>query len=91
MRFGGEEFAIILKNTEETVVTMVFERLRLALEQEKMKPEEPAPLSLSFGYAFAAGPEVSALELFETADNRMYQAKARRYAEQKNSKRDDVG
>ena len=90
-RIGGDEFAIILKNTEETVVTMVFERLRLALEQEKMKPEEPAPLSLSFGYAFAAGPEVSALELFETADNRMYQAKARRYAEQKNSKRDDVG
>ena len=82
-RIGGDEFAIILKSTDEAVVAMIFQRLRQALEQEKLKTEELAPLSLSFGYAFAASPEISTLELFKTADNRMYQAKAQRYAEQK--------
>ena len=82
-RIGGDEFAIILKNSDEVVVEMIFQRLRQALEQEKQKTEELAPLSLSFGYAFAASPEISTLELFKTADNRMYQAKAQRYAEQK--------
>ncbi len=82
-RIGGDEFVIILKNSEEAVVELIFQRLRQALEQEKLKTEELAPLSLSLGYAFAAGPDISALELFKTADNRMYQAKARRYAEQK--------
>jgi diguanylate cyclase (GGDEF)-like protein/PAS domain S-box-containing protein len=82
-RIGGDEFAIVLKNSEEGAVTLIFERLRQALEQEKLKTEDLAPLSLSFGYAFATGPEISAVELFKTADNRMYQAKSRRYAEKK--------
>ena len=82
-RIGGDEFAIILKNTAESVVELIFQRLRQALEQEKLKTEELAPLSLSLGYAFASNPEISAVELFKTADNRMYQAKAQRYAEKK--------
>ena len=82
-RIGGDEFAIILKNTAESVVTIIFNRLKQALELEKKKAEDLAPLSLSFGYAFAAGPEVSTVELYKTADNLMYQAKARRYAEKK--------
>lgn len=82
-RIGGDEFAIILKNTAEVVVELIFQRLRQALEQEKQKTEELAPLSLSFGYAFSASPEISAVELYKTADNRMYQAKAQRYAERK--------
>ncbi len=84
-RIGGDEFAIVLKNTEESAVALIFERLRQVLEQEKVKTEDLAPLSLSFGYAFATGPEISAVELFKTADNRMYQAKSRRYAEKKES------
>ena len=82
-RIGGDEFAIILKNTAESVLELIFQRLRQALEQEKLKPEELAPLSLSFGYAFTSKPEISAVELYKTADNRMYQAKAQRYAEKK--------
>lgn len=86
-RIGGDEFAIILKNTEEMSVNIIFDRLTQALEQEKMKTEELAPLSLSFGYAFAAGPDISTVELYKTADNLMYQAKSRRYAERKESGR----
>ena len=82
-RIGGDEFAIILKNTADSVLVLMFQRLRQALEQEKLKPEELAPLSLSFGYAFTSKPEISAVELYKTADNRMYQAKAQRYAEKK--------
>jgi diguanylate cyclase (GGDEF)-like protein/PAS domain S-box-containing protein len=82
-RIGGDEFAIILKNTAESVVELIFQRLRQALEQEALNTEEIAPLSLSFGYAFASKPEISAVELFKTADNRMYQAKAQLYAERK--------
>ena len=84
-RIGGDEFAIILKNMDESVVAMIFQRLQQALEHEKSNSGELPPLSLSFGYAFAASPEISAVELFKTADNRMYQAKARRYAEKKES------
>ena len=82
-RIGGDEFAIILKYTAEAVLELIFQRLRQALEQEKLKPEDLAPLSLSFGYAFTSKPEISAVELYKTADNRMYQAKAQRYAEKK--------
>ena len=86
-RIGGDEFAIILKNTEEMAVNIIFDRLKQALALEKTKAEELAPLSLSFGYAFAAGPETSTVELYKTADNLMYQAKARRYAERKETGR----
>jgi diguanylate cyclase (GGDEF)-like protein/PAS domain S-box-containing protein len=86
-RIGGDEFAIILKNAEEMVVNNIFDRLNQALEGERLKPEELAPLSLSFGYAFAAGPDISTVELYKTADNLMYQAKARRYAERKENGR----
>ena len=86
-RIGGDEFAIILKNTEEMAVNIIFDRLKQALELEKMKTDELASLSLSFGYAFAAGPETSTVELYKTADNLMYQAKARRYAERKETGR----
>ncbi len=86
-RIGGDEFAIILKSTEEVVVNTIIERLKQALELEKLNTEDLAPLSLSLGYAFAAGPEIMTVELYKTADNLMYQAKARRYAKRKENSR----
>lgn len=81
-RIGGDEFAILLRNTDEAMVRRIFERLQQALETEKQSSESLSPLSLSFGYAFAPGTEISPLELFKTADNRMYQEKSRRRKEE---------
>lgn len=80
-RIGGDEFAILLRNTDEVTVRRIFDRLEQALEAEKISNESLSPLSLSFGYAFASGTEVSPVDLFKTADNRMYQEKSRRRSE----------
>ncbi len=82
-RIGGDEFAIILRNTDESAVVKIFDRLRQTLDLEKQRTDHHSPLSLSFGFAFAVSPEISAVDLFKTADNRMYQEKARRQQEGK--------
>ncbi len=82
-RIGGDEFAIILRNTDESAVVKIFDRLRQTLDLEKQRTDQHSPLSLSFGFAFAVSPEISAVDLFKTADNRMYQEKARRQQEGK--------
>lgn len=82
-RIGGDEFAIILRNTEEAMVVKIFDRLHLELEREEQRADSLPPLRLSFGYAFALSPETAVVELFKTADNRMYQEKVRRKAARK--------
>lgn len=82
-RIGGDEFAIILRNTEEPAVNKIFDRLHQELGKEEQQADPLPPLRLSFGYAFAISPEISAVELYKTADNRMYQEKAKRQGARK--------
>jgi two-component system, cell cycle response regulator len=77
-RFGGEEFAIILPNTDAKGALIVTERIRAAVEAQ-LVPAIPEPLRVtaSFGIASVRGPEFAELPelLFERADTALYQAK----------------
>jgi diguanylate cyclase (GGDEF)-like protein/PAS domain S-box-containing protein len=77
-RIGGDEFAIILRDADEATVESIFDRMSQSLEIERLRSDTEIPLSVSFGYAFAEGPGMSAVTLFQIADNRMYQDKAKR-------------
>lgn len=69
-RIGGDEFAAILPNTDETALVEALERLQAALILNNAEHPEN-PLSLSIGAATAhSGDELMAA--WRTADQRMY-------------------
>ncbi len=78
-RIGGEEFAIILPETDEASARKVAERCRIAIEQEKIPHAKSGVsdyLTLSMGLSTAIpGQSDTALSLVEQADKSLYQAK----------------
>ena len=73
-RIGGDEFAVILTETDLAHGLEVAERLRLAVKETKV-PEVEA-LSASFGLAeFSADMPDGSRELFANADAALYEAK----------------
>ena len=77
-RIGGDEFAVILRNADEVAVEEIFGRLLQTMEEQAQQTDSDIPVSLSIGFAFAAEPGESSVDLFKKADNRMYQEKAKR-------------
>ncbi|MEA2204505.1 MAG: hypothetical protein QOE77_1281 [Blastocatellia bacterium] len=73
-RVGGEEFAVLLTETEMHSGVEVSERLRAAIEQAAM-PQQ-AGITASFGLAEFPRSAKTASELFIAADAAMYAAKA---------------
>lgn len=73
-RIGGDEFAIILANAEETAARAKAAQLAQIVAQSA--PED-APVSISWGVAGLA-PGVTAEAAMRAADARMYEAKPRR-------------
>lgn len=71
-RIGGEEFAVILPNTDQAEALIVAERMRCAVADEPWPHE---PLTISLGMATLLTQE-SASSLFARADNAMYLAKS---------------
>lgn len=72
-RFGGEEFCVILPNSDAGVAGLVAERLRSA--SESLIAGECA-ITISVGHATLAGDEYPTPEkFFEAADTAMYAAK----------------
>jgi diguanylate cyclase (GGDEF)-like protein len=74
VRLGGEEFAILLPETELGQALALAERLRQAVAALKVPPVEA--LSASFGLVQAT-PTDSPLSLLKRADEAMYRAKRR--------------
>jgi len=72
-RYGGEEFALLLRETDMAAATAVVERLRSAIEQ-RFAGYVPGGLTLSFGLASGRGSQ-SPAELIAAADAAMYRAK----------------
>jgi two-component system cell cycle response regulator len=72
-RIGGEEFAVILTETDTPRGLEVAERLRQ--EIKATKTPAPAPVTVSIGLAECSATSGDARELFSAADAALYEAK----------------
>jgi diguanylate cyclase (GGDEF)-like protein len=75
-RYGGDEFAIVMPNSDETSATACAERIRRLLDGYRSGGAEGARVTMSIGLAvFESGDAAS--DLIARADRAMYQVKAR--------------
>ena len=77
-RIGGEEFMVILPETDYGAAFKIAEGLRKAVEQYPFAHQETQPggrLTISLGVATSAKGEKDLLKLVQTADDALYQAK----------------
>jgi diguanylate cyclase (GGDEF)-like protein len=76
-RFGGEEFVVILPESNSRICQGVAERLRLAMESKNfLVDEHDIHVTISIGVAaFDPGNGVDIETLFESADQALYAAK----------------
>lgn len=77
IRYGGDEFTIILVETNPVAKSSVCERLRRGIENHTFLAEQGLNLKLtaSLGYACYPTDTSSKHDLLEMADNAMYQSK----------------
>ncbi|MEN0105068.1 MAG: GGDEF domain-containing protein [Pseudomonas sp.] len=76
-RLGGEEFGLILRNTDLAAATPLVETLRQQIANDALHyGEERIPLSATFGLAQWPADGHSASELYRCADQRLYRGKA---------------
>jgi two-component system cell cycle response regulator len=77
-RLGGEEFVVVMPDTDMAVATMVAERLRRRIASEPFpihKGERKVEVTISIGLAAVAGPDDSAANVLKRADQALYRAK----------------
>jgi len=77
-RIGGEEFMVILPETNHTAALKIAEGLRQAVEQYPFAHEEMQPsgkLTISLGVATSVKGEKDLLKLIKSADDALYHAK----------------
>src|SRR6476620_9446636 len=76
-RYGGEEFAIILRNVNAEVALMIGERLRKAIETEKILYRgKTISITISIGIATLEDNNYETIEdLIQKADENLYEAK----------------
>ena len=76
-RFGGEEFIVIMPETDIEVAHHVAERLRECIADApfSINSQTSIPITASAGLATLSGPTDTAATLFKRADNALYSAK----------------
>ena len=76
-RFGGEEFALLLPETDPAQASTIAERVRVVVESMKFEGElKPLQLTISAGVATFPGPDVMTPDdLIRVADHSLYRAK----------------
>ena len=76
-RWGGEEFIVILPDTQLSEAAIVAERLRVRVEETKLSLEARGQFSMqiSAGVASASGHYPSLARLIDATDQALYQAK----------------
>ena len=71
-RIGGDEFAILLPRTDEAQAEQLTKRIRRSVALEAV---EGLPISVSCGWGTKTDPQESIADVFQTAENHMYQHK----------------
>lgn len=76
-RYGGEEFVVIMPETDIESAATSAERFRKKIEAMRLVDERgnTVPVSASFGVASSSDNTESAMDLLELADKRLYLAK----------------
>jgi two-component system cell cycle response regulator len=77
-RYGGEEFVVVMPETEMEVATMVAERLRRRIAAEPFPIERGAKtvaVTISIGIAAVSGRDDAAADVLKRADQALYRAK----------------
>ena len=77
-RFGGEEFVVVMPDTDVSVAWSVAERLRRSVEAQPFaisRPPGKLNVTISIGIAGSEGPEDGAEALLRRADQALYRAK----------------
>jgi two-component system, cell cycle response regulator len=77
-RYGGEEFVVIMPETDMAVAAMVAERLRRRIAADPFAIQQGArtiPITISIGIAAMRGKDDNAASILKRADNALYQAK----------------
>jgi diguanylate cyclase (GGDEF)-like protein len=74
-RFGGEEFALILRETSAAAATVLADRLRAAVEHRFAGPGERRAITVSVGVAGLPDHGPTPALLVEAADQALYAAK----------------
>lgn len=77
-RYGGEEFVIVMPETDMAVATMVAERLRRRIASEPFAIQGGArnlDVTISIGIAALDGPADTAAAILKRADTALYRAK----------------
>jgi two-component system cell cycle response regulator len=77
-RFGGEEFVVVMPETDIAVAAMVAERLRRRIAAEPFAINaggNSIPVTISIGIAALRGVEDNAASVLKRADQALYRAK----------------
>ena len=74
-RFGGEEFAVLLRNPEPGIARDIAERVRSAVASLDLSVFGPRGVTVSIGYAVAREKDQSIPDLVDQADQALYRAK----------------
>lgn len=74
-RFGGEEFAVLLRNPSRSVAVEVGERVRASVRALDLGPLGVSGVSVSVGVAVSSSPDQPIDALVEEADRALYRAK----------------
>lgn len=76
-RFGGEEFAVLLPDTNRLGAAVLGERIRVAIEREPINVDgRRIPVTISIGIATLAAEDVETIDqILKIADQRLYLAK----------------
>jgi diguanylate cyclase (GGDEF)-like protein len=76
VRYGGEEFMVVLPNADSEIAFEIAERMRLKLQEEAINVgEDNIEVRISAGVAQLRGPEERDIELIRRADTSLYIAK----------------
>jgi len=77
-RYGGEEFVVVMPETDLGVATLVAERIRRRIAGESFAVERGArslKVTISVGIAARMGPQDNASQILKRADEALYRAK----------------